>query len=105
MFPTLKNLGKSAVLAGAVGLMALLGSSASASAHYTTTRCDADGDHCWVVRCDDDGDDCHYVRDYHVSEQDRHAHWVCDWDGDDCHWVYDEPREHPSIGLSFGFSN
>lgn len=47
-----------------VALGAIGGTMTPASAHYTTTRCDRDGDSCYLVRCDDDGDDCRRVSSY-----------------------------------------
>lgn len=96
---------KSAVLFGALGLMGLAASTLPASAHYTTTRCDNDGDRCWTVRCDNDGDDCYRVRDYDRDEAWRYARprgrLVCDEDGDYCHRVYGRP----GIGFSLGWYN
>ena len=54
----------SSAIASFVALGAFGGTLTSASAHYTTTRCDRDGDECYVVRCDDDGDDCRTVSSY-----------------------------------------
>jgi hypothetical protein len=56
----LKNTAVAAFVAlGAIGVTIV-----PASAHYTTTRCDRDGDECYTVRCDDDGDDCRRVSSY-----------------------------------------
>lgn len=99
------NLLKTGTLAALVGLGLVAAS--PALAHYTTTRCDHDGDRCWRVVCEDDGDDCRrvsydndynrgtynsYYRGYYRNDsydRDRYRHWVCDSDGDRCHWSYD----------------
>lgn len=96
---------RSLAVAGILGLIALVGSATGAAAHYTTTQCDRDGDHCWVIGCDDDGDDCHPISDYYRPLWDHHRpHWVCDWDGDDCHWTRDRYNDDPPrIGFSFGW--
>lgn len=65
---------KNAALAGFVALGAVSVTIAPASAHYTTTRCDRDGDECYTVRCDDDGDDCRRVSSYSRSPYDRRAY-------------------------------
>lgn len=109
----LSNTVKSVALAGALGLAGLAATATTASAHYTTTRCD--GDYCQVLRCDYDGDGCYTVRSYHRDYGYRHdygdrhdydrddygrnnyrAHWVCDSDGDDCRWVYGYGYNHHS---------
>ena len=112
----LSNTVKSAALAGALGLAGLAATATTASAHYTTTRCD--GDRCEVLRCDYDGDGCYtvssYYRDDYGYRRDNdndsysRARWVCDDDGDDCHWVYgngyyDHPHSHAHIGIGLGF--
>lgn len=106
---------KSAVLLGALGLMGLAASTLPASAHYTTTRCDRDGDRCWTVRCDDDGDNCYRVRDYDRSYAQQYvrprARVVCDEDGDYCRRVYSRYNygrsyyARPSAGITFGWHN
>lgn len=96
--------GKAAGLAALLGLAGLAAVATPASAHYTTERCDRDGDRCWLVRCDDDGDDCHTVRSYVRDEYRPRPRWQCDWDGDDCGWVY--PRGYdgrPRLGFRFGW--
>ncbi|MDE2183678.1 MAG: hypothetical protein KGJ78_11725 [Alphaproteobacteria bacterium] len=98
------NLLKTGTMAALVGLAVTAAS--PALAHYTTTRCDRDGDRCWRVVCENDGDDCRrtnsyndydrnyysgYNRGYYNSryyDRDRYRHWVCDSDGDRCHWSY-----------------
>ena len=101
------GIARAAGLAGFLAVAALAASATAASAHYTTTRCDNDGDRCWVMRCDDDGDDCYRVRSYARHYDRPRPRWVCDdWDGDDCHWVY--PRRHyarPRVGLRFGWGD
>ena len=102
---------KTAIVAGALGLAGLAATTTTASAHYMTTRCDDDGDHCWVVRCDDD---CDRVREYDRSDEWRYYHprgyWACDDDGDRCNWVYEGYRARPyyvrpSVGVTFGWHN
>lgn len=105
---------KSAAAAGALGLGVLLVTAGGASAHYTTTRCDRDGDRCWTVRCDDDGDECQRVNSYYDGRGyrgygrynygyrsgygsaygNRDGYWRCDRGGDDCHWVRYGYRDH-----------
>jgi len=62
---------RNAAAVAVVALGALGGTVAPASAHYTTTRCDRDGDECYTVRCDDDGDDCSRVSSYSRYNYDR----------------------------------
>ncbi len=99
----LTNGWKIAALAAVVSLGGLAASSSAALADYTTTQCDSDGDHCYVVRCEDDGDDCVRIRSYDRDSYYRarpRGRWVCDGDGDRCHWVdYDRPH----AGFSFGW--
>jgi hypothetical protein len=106
----LSNAIKTAAVAGLFGLGMMAATSTSALAHYSTTRCDRDGDTCWRVVCDDDGDDCRrgdsyrtgydynrsywnrgYYRNgyYNGYDRDRYRRWVCDSDGDRCRWSYD----------------
>lgn len=94
--------------AGIGGIAIAAATATVASAHYTYTQCDRDGDRCWRVRCDDDGDYCR--RTGYVTGEDvyshryyhRHyRHWVCDSDGDRCHWAY-YGYSQPSFG--FGLS-
>lgn len=108
---------KSTAFVSAMALASLVASPSGAAAHYTTTRCDRDGDRCWVVRCDDDGDDCYHARTFIRDDYDRRhsrprGYWACDQDGDDCHWVhrsyydryyYDYGR--PDVGITFGWHN
>lgn len=107
----LSNGWKMAALAAVASLGWLAAGSSAALADYTTTRCDADGDHCWVMRCEDDGDDCvrirSYDRDSYYRGYDRpRARWVCDGDGDRCHWVYGGGYyERPHVGFSFGWGD
>ena len=67
-----------------------------ASAHYTTTHCDRDGDDCYTVRCDDDGDDCHRIASYPRYDYNRHWYYgnhssaYSDWSGYGAH--YDSGR-------------
>lgn len=105
----LSNGWKMAVLAALVSAGGLAASSTAASAHYVTTRCDEDGDHCWVMRCDDDGDDCVRIRSYDRDSYYRQNYrprprWVCDGDGDRCHWVYGGGYyAQPHVGFRFGW--
>ena len=105
----LSNAMKTAAVAGLFGLGMMAATTTSALAHYSTTRCDSDGDRCYRVVCDDDGDDCRRVNSYHSSYDynrsywnrgyynngynnyygNRYRHWVCDSDGDRCRWSYD----------------
>ena len=96
----MKHVLKTTVLAGLLGLGAVIAATGSASAAYTTTRCD--GDFCRVVRCEDDGDFCRTISSYDRDSYHRHyftgsaywrdraldRHWTCDAFGDDCHWSY-----------------
>lgn len=105
----LANLIRSAIYASALGLVSLAGSATTASAHYLTTRCDRDGDRCWVLRCDDDGDDCYRVRAYE-RDADRwysrpRGHWACDEDGYDCRWVEERQYRRPNYALTFGWDD
>lgn len=92
--------------AGIGGIAIAAATATVASAHYTYTQCDRDGDHCWRVRCDNDGDYCRrigYVRggyDYHHYRH-HYRRWVCDRDGDDCHWSYYGYRPSAGFGLSW----
>src|SRR6267154_674720 len=58
-----------------------------ASAHFTTTRCDRDGDDCYTARCDDDGDDCRRVASYPRYDYNRRSYYgyqsraYGDWNG------------------------
>lgn len=91
-----------------IGGVALAAATATvASAHYTYTQCDRDGDRCWRVRCDNDGDECRRVDNYYRGSSyyshrpyyhNYNRQWVCDRDGDDCHWSY-----YGRPGVSFGF--
>lgn len=105
---TISNGLKTATLAALLGLGGLMATAPGAAAHYTTTRCDGDGDHCWRVRCDDDGDDCVRVRSYYGDRYrtyDRpRARWVCEDDGDGCHWVYPRAYDHRAhFGIGIGW--
>jgi len=105
---SLSNGLKLTAMAAIVSLGGLAASTTAASAHYTTTRCDEDGDHCQVLRCDDDGDDCVAIRSYDRDSYYRgyrqpRARWVCDGDGDRCHWVYGGYYARPHVGVSFGW--
>jgi hypothetical protein len=55
---------KTLAIAAVTALGTMAATVAPASAHFTTTRCDRDGDDCYTVRCDDDGDDCHRIYSY-----------------------------------------
>ena len=99
---------KTSTLAALLGLGGLVATAPGAAAHYTATRCDDDGDRCWLVRCDDDGDDCVRVRSYDGNGYGAYyrprPRWVCEDDGDDCRWVY--PRaynRHARFGIGFGW--
>ena len=105
---------KSTAIAGALGLGVLIATASGAAAHYTTTRCDSDGDRCWTVRCDDDGDDCRRSSSYNnyggynrynygsrysngnAYGDRRNRYQRCDRDGDDCHGTrsYDYDRDY-----------
>lgn len=94
MTTNLSNAIRTAAASVILGLTSATLFAVPASAHYLTTRCDRDGDRCWVIRCDDDGDDCRTVREY-GPDYDRwgyrgSGHWACDSDGDRCQWV--QPR-------------
>ena len=62
------------VIAAFAALGAIGATVVPASAHYTTTRCDSDGDNCYTVRCDDDGDDCRRVSSYPRDSYDRRGY-------------------------------
>lgn len=125
MAANLSTMFKAAAASTLLGLAGATLFAAPASAHYLTTRCNRNGDRCWVIRCDDDGDDCRAIREYApVYDRwgyQRRGHWVCDDDGDRCHWVrpqicdrdgddcrpvyapYD--RDRYGYGLSFDWRN
>ena len=71
----------------ATALVAIGASIVPASAHYTTTRCDRDGDDCYTVRCDDDGDDCRRIASYPRYDYNRRSYYgdqsraYGDWNG------------------------
>ena len=91
MFTILLRTAAPAVLA--IGALA----ATPASAHYTTTRCDRDGDSCHTVRCDDDGDDCGRLRQprYSYGYRNRYDNY------------YRNGYENPGLnfGLHFGSPN
>lgn len=62
---------RNAAVISVVSFGAIGGTVVPAAAHYTTTRCDRDGDECYTVRCDDDGDDCRRVSSYSGYNYDR----------------------------------
>lgn len=72
---------KKAAMVGMVALGAMSINIAPASAHYTTTRCDSDGDDCYAVVCDDDGDDCRRVSSYSRDQYDRRGYRGGYWNG------------------------
>ena len=86
MAANLSTMFKAAAASTLLGLAGATLFAAPASAHYLTTRCNRNGDRCWVIRCDDDGDDCRAIREYApVYDRwgyQRRGHWVCDDDGD-----------------------
>lgn len=93
----------------ALAAIAWAATATPASADYETTRCDRDGDHCWIILCDDDGDDCRRISDFRPAPGkwgdegwdwrrrgwgrgwERHVpgHWACDGDRNYCQWVND----------------
>ena len=106
---------KTGAFAALLGLAGLAATTTAASAHYTTTRCDRDGDRCVVLRCDNDGDRCYRIRAYHRYRHRYHhygrgyyygvhrRHWVCDDDGDRCRRVrYHDRPAHIGIWYRWG---
>ena len=100
---------KKAALVSLVALGVLGLTAVPASAHYYTTRCDADGDRCYQVYCDDDGDNCVRVR---TRQPYRRSYGYGGSYGYNSPYGYGGYNDNSSIyapgygsGFSFGFGN